>query len=46
MKHISVISKGPAEAQLSTVQILTIVGAALSAVATVVTVVVQVLGAK
>lgn len=46
MKHISVVSRIPARAQLGTVEILTIVATALSAVATVIAAIVPLLGEK
>lgn len=46
MKHISVISREPARAQLGTTEILTIVATALSAIATVIAAVVPLLGQK
>lgn len=46
MKHISVTSKGPGRAQLSTSEILTIVATALSAVARVLAAVVPLIGEK
>lgn len=46
MKHVSIISKGPARAQLSTSEILTIVATALSAIATVLAAVVPLIGDK
>ena len=46
MKHISVISKTPANAQMGVGEILTIVATALSALATVLAAVIPLIGEK